>query len=382
MKLDRRSLLHVGIGIFLLYLAIHYWDVAIHALGVLLQAAFPLALGAIAAYIANILMSFYERHLARAFRAKKPRKWLRPVCMILAFLTVMLVIFLIIRMVVPELRDCLQVLISALPKAVRALADWLEDTFNISGLLSALDQEWQANQDQLKETITKGVNVMLSGAGSVMNVVVSATSGLISGTISLFLALVFAIHLLAGKERLSRQLGRLASHFLPANVISRAHYFLHVLNESFHSYIVCQCTEAVILGALCALGMLLFQFPYALMIGSVIGMTALIPMAGAYIGGAVGFIMIFSVSPIKAVLFIVYLVILQQLENNLVYPRVVGSSLGLPGVWVLAAVTVGGGLMGITGMLLGVPLTAAIYRILREKVNEQKPAEPAPSKAQ
>ena len=131
-----------------------------------------------------------------------------------------------------------------------------------------------------------------------------------------------------------------------------------------------QCTEALILGGLCTVGMWILKFPYATMTGAVVAFTALIPVAGGYIGAAVGALMILTVSPVKALLFLVYIVVLQQLEGNLIYPRVVGSSMGLPGIWVLAAVTVGGGVMGIVGMLLGVPLAATEYRIVRQDVRE------------
>ena len=149
-----------------------------------------------------------------------------------------------------------------------------------------------------------------------------------------------------------------------------------MLNSSFHSYIVGQCTEAIILGTLCALGMALFGFPYAVMIGAVVGAMALIPIAGAYVGGAVGFLLILTVSPLRALLFVVYLIILQQLEGNLIYPRVVGGSIGLPGLWVLAAVTVGGGVSGITGMLLGVPVTATVYKLLKNDLHRREQLPP------
>ena len=160
-----------------------------------------------------------------------------------------------------------------------------------------------------------------------------------------------------------------------------------VINDCFHRYIVGQCTEAVILGVLCMLGMMIIRLPYATMIGALIGFTALIPVAGAYIGAFVGAFMILTVAPVKALIFLVFIVVLQQLEGNLIYPRVVGSSLGLPAIWVLAAVTVGGGVLGVPGMLLGVPLTAAVYRLVRNDVygitensekkesKEQKPIE-------
>ena len=145
---------------------------------------------------------------------------------------------------------------------------------------------------------------------------------------------------------------------------------LRVMNDSFHNYIVGQCTEAVILGALCAGGMLILQLPYAAMIGCLVGFVALIPVAGAIVGA----FMIFTISPVQAVIFIVYLAVLQQLEGNLIYPRVVGSSVGLPGIWVLAAVTVGGGVLGISGMLIGVPIAATVYRLVQRDVRTRKKA--------
>ena len=168
--------------------------------------------------------------------------------------------------------------------------------------------------------------------------------------------------------------------YLKPSWYSRLVYFLQTLNTCFHRFIVGQCTEAVILGLLCIAGMLLFRFPYATMVGTLIGFTALIPVAGAYIGAGVGAFMIFTVSPVQTLLFLLFIVILQQLEGNLIYPRVVGSSIGLPGIWVLAAVTIGGGLLGIFGMLLAVPLTATLYQILRADVKKRNPP-PAPAPA-
>ena len=381
MKLERKNLVELGVAALLLYLAIHYWDAAMGTLGLICHAAWPLIFGAIAAFVVNILMSFYERNLTRLLgrfrklRVKEGQRWLRALCMVLAFVTVALVLAFIVRMILPELQNCLNVLLGAIPKAVNALASWAEETFHISGLFNSFLSEWQGSQDQIKQTITTALNAMLYGAGSVMNVVVSATSTIVSSLITLFMGLIFAVHLLLGKERLSSQVNRLMDRFVPALWLERLRYFLSVLSDCFHSYIVCQVTEACILGGLCATGMLLFRLPYALMIGCLIGVTALIPIAGAYIGGGIGAIMIFSVDPMQAVFFVIYLIVLQQIEGNLIYPRVAGSSLGLPGIWVLAAVTLGGGLLGIPGMLIGVPLTTAVYRMLREYV--RKPAKTA-----
>lgn len=370
MKLERKTLFEIALTALLLYLAIHYWDQVIGLLGLICTAASPLIFGGVLAFIVNILMSFFERNLPKLLRLKKTPRGLRPLCMVLSFIAVLLVLYLIIQMIVPELRQCLEVLISAVPSALKTVAQWAEKTFNISGLVSQVTAELQVNQEPLQETLSKGLNAILHGAGSVVNVVVSTTTTVFSSIITLFLGLVFSIHLLSGKERLSRQGSRLMQHFLPDTVHHRVQHILSVLNQCFRSYIVCQVTEAMILGGLCALGMVLLGLPYGLMIGCLIGVTALIPIAGAYIGGGIGAIMIFSVDPTKALVFIIFLVILQQIEGNLIYPRVAGSSLGLPGIWVLAAITIGGGLMGITGMLISVPLTTALYRLLKEHMQK------------
>lgn len=374
MKLSRKTLMEIAVTGLLLFLAIHYWDSAIGFVGLILTAASPLVFGGVLAFVVNILMSFFERHFTKLFRMKKQHAWLRPLCMLLAFITVVLVLVLIMRMIVPELTQCIEVLISAVPNAIRSIARWAEDTFNISGLMNQVMTEFQANQQKLQETISTGINAVLYGAGSVMSVALSAATTVVSGVITVFLGIVFAVHLLTGKERLGGQMNKLMAHFLPEKANTRLRHVLHVLNDCFRSYIVCQVTEACILGGLCAIGMLILQLDYALMIGCLIGVTALIPIAGAYIGGGVGAIMLFSVDPAKALIFLVFLVILQQIEGNVIYPRVAGSSLGLPGIWVLAAIIIGGGLLGIVGMLIGVPLTTAVYRLLKEHVNKKETA--------
>ncbi|MBQ7319923.1 MAG: AI-2E family transporter [Clostridia bacterium] len=212
------------------------------------------------------------------------------------------------------------------------------------------------------------MRVLINGLGSAAGAVVSTVSGLFSGIVSVVLGVVFAIYLLADKDRLAGQADRLMRSYLSRRWLERVRYVLSVLNESFHKFIVGQVTEAVILGVLCTLGMLLFRFPYAAMVGSLVGFSALFTVAGAYIGAAAGAIMMLTVSPLKALLFLVFIVVLQQLEGNLIYPRVVGNSIGLPAIWVLVAISVGGGLFGILGMLLGVPITATLYRLLREDV--------------
>lgn len=212
--------------------------------------------------------------------------------------------------------------------------------------------------------------MLATGVGNVVEVVVWAVSSVVSGVVTAIVSIIFAIYILTGKEKLGQQGNRLMHRYMKPRWCEKFTYVLSVLDRCFHKYIVGQCTEAVILGILCMVGMWILRLPYAPMIGALIGFTALIPVAGAYIGGGVGAFIILMESPIKAGIFLVFLVVLQQFEGNIIYPRVVGSSIGLPAIWVLAAVTVGGGLMGILGMLLAVPVAATIYTLLKNDVNQ------------
>lgn len=361
MKIEWKACLRVGVSAFLLYLAIFYWKDAEKLAAVVAHAAVPLVVGAMIAYVANILMSFYERKIKW-----KGRRWLkveRPVCMLLAFATVIAAIILLIQLIIPQLISCFRVLLDALPGAIESLYQWLEENFSISAWLEGQETIFTTETDWMS-LMKKFGSVLLNGVGGAMNVVVSVTSSMVGGVISLFMSLIFAIYILLSKEKLGSQFHRMMVRILGAERCGKVESVLCMLDDCMHSYIVGQCIEAVILGSLCAVGMMLLRLPYALMIGALVGVSALIPIAGAYIGAAVGAVMIFSVSPMQAVVFLVFLIVLQQIEGNLIYPRTVGSSLGLPGIWVLAAVTIGGGVMGVLGMILFVPLTAAAYRLL------------------
>lgn len=367
MKIKWQNCWRVCSSIFLLYLCIHYWPSLMSFMGTVIGAAAPLLIGCVIAYIINILMSFYERHYFPKAKKTALVKSRRPVCMLLAFISLVIVVVLLINIVVPELAASVQLLLAQVPGTIQALLDWLESKNIVpADLLSQLAGiDWRSKLEQI-------ISVLTTGVGNVVGTAVNIVSSVFSGIVTALFAVIFSIYLLTGKEKLGNQFDRLMKRHMKETAYTRTRHFLSVLNDSFHKYIVGQCTEALILGALCTIGMWIFQFPYATMTGAVIAFTALIPVAGGYIGAAVGAFMILTVSPIKAVLFLVYIVVLQQLEGNLIYPKVVGSSMGLPGIWVLAAVTIGGGVMGITGMLIGVPLAATAYRLLQENVN--KPA--------
>ena len=369
MSISWKNCWRVGVSVFLLYLAVRFFPDLSRLAARLLGAAMPLFIGAIIAYILNILMDFYERHYFPGSSRALVTKSRRTVCMLGAFLTLVLILLLLFRLVVPELTASVELLVAQIPAAADRLYQWLRTLDYVpEDILASLNGiDWKTRLEQI-------IGVVTSGVGSVMGTAVNVVTGVFSGIVTAFLALIFAVYLLSGKDTLACQCRKLGRRYMGPRLYERVSHVLAVVDDCFHRYIVGQCLEAVILGVLCALGMLLLGIPYATMTGAVIAFTALIPVAGAYIGAAVGAFMILTVSPMKALIFLVFLVILQQLEGNLIYPRVVGSSMGLPAIWVLAAVTVGGGVMGIAGMLLGVPVAAALYRLLKEDINRQASA--------
>ncbi len=368
LKIDTKTILKIGIAAFLLYICIYYWETVANLLVSLFEASVPLIVGCVIAYVLNLLMSAYEK----IYFPKTQKKWIiksrRPICLIFSFITLAAVITLLIVLIIPQLTSCVQLLISKLPAALTSAVDTLEKwdilPEDIIASLNAID--WQG-------IIGKTFDTLTSGLGNIVGVLVNVVSSLVGGVLTAFIGIIFAVYLLISKDRLGSQIKTVAKRFIKESVYEKLSYALGIINDSFRKYIVGQCTEAVILGVLCALGMWIFRLPYAAMIGTFIAFTALVPVAGAYIGGAIGAFMIFTVSPIKALVFIIFLVVLQQLEGNLIYPKVVGTSIGLPAIWVLVAVTIGGGIMGIAGMLLGVPLAAAAYKMLSDRVKTPKP---------
>ncbi len=366
MKQEWSSVFKLGVCAFFLYLAILYWPNVSRFLGALLHSTVPLAVGCVIAYLLNILTSLYEEHYF--VKSKRPVivKSRRPVSIAAAIVTLIAIVVFVVALVVPQLINCVQLLVADLQTLVTGLPAQLE-RFDIlsDDLLAALSGiNWQ-------DKIGKAIELLTNGLGGAMNTVLTVVSSVFSGIVTAFMSIVFAIYLLMGKDRLGRQFDSLIRRYLKTCWQVKLHHVLAVTNESFRRYIIGQCTEAVILGSLCILGMLILQLPYAVMIGTLIGFTALIPIAGAYIGAGVGAFMIFMVSPMKAVAFMIFIVVLQQLEGNLIYPKVVGSSIGLPAIWVFAAVTIGGGIMGILGMLLAVPMAAVLYQLLREDIHKK-----------
>lgn len=367
MKIDFKLLFKIGFAVFVLYLCINYWNTVSVAL---IGAAAPIIIGFVIAYLVNIIMNLYERNFFPKSQKKAVNKIRTPICMLGAFLTVVAVIALIVGLVVPELISCVQVLIEKLPAATAIAIDRLNriDFISDDFINSLREIDWQ-------ETVNNVVGIATSGVGKVVDVVVKSISMVFSAVVTGFLSIIFAIYILLSKNKLKNQFGRLLKRYMKPDWYKRTVYAVDVFNVSFRRYIIGQCTEAVILGVLCTIGMFILKMPYATMIGALIAFTALIPIAGAFIGAGVGAFMIFTEDPLKALIFVIFILVLQQLEGNLIYPKVVGTSIGLPAMWVLAAVTVGGGMFGVVGMLIFVPLTAAVWRILRDDVTKHERAE-------
>ena len=333
-----------------------------------LSAAAPLLLGMVIAYILNILLKKIEKYYFPGSRNAAVVKSRRPVCIFLSFLALGLILFFVVKMVVPELVSSIRLITEEIPPAFEELRLWgvknFEEVPELQETLANLDIDWKA-------TIKKVLDILIAGAGGIFTSVVSVISSVMGAVSQLVIGMIFAIYLLSAKETLASQVDDCMRAYLKPGTRERILYVAGTFHKTFTNFIVGQAMEAVIIGALCALGMTVLRMPYAVMTGTAVGVTALIPVVGAYIGAAVGAFMVFTVNPLQAVFFVIFLVILQQLEGNLIYPKVVGGSIGLPGLWVLAAVTIGGGVMGIGGMLIGVPLTASVYRLLEKDVKER-----------
>lgn len=374
-KIKFKNYIKVVAFILSIYLLIRYWPNIASAIGKVFSAAAPVFIGAVMAYVLNILMSFYERHFFPKSNKRSVLKLRRPICVIGALITLIGIIALIVVLITPQLAACVQMVVAELPGAIEwVMAKLRSLPFIPDNILDSLaSAEWKSKIGDIVSTLS-------SGLGSAFDFAYTAVSSVIGGVVDTVIGFIFALYLLFDKDRLLRQLKRIMNAYIPQKAIEKITHVSLTVNDCFHDFIVGQCTEALILGVLCMLGMTVLRLPYAPMIGALMAFTALIPIVGGFIGASVGAFLILMESPVKALIFLIFINVLQQIEGNLIYPKVVGKSIGLPGLWVLAAVTVGGGVWGISGMIIGVPLTAAIYRLFKEHTEKKKLSLAAASK--
>lgn len=350
-------------------LAVLHFDKAIVILKLFISILSPFFVGGAMAFIINLPMKYIED---RFFHKKnKLSKWKRPISFMLALLSIAFVLWIVVMLVVPQLSKTISELAVEIPTFVKRLIASLEQLFKDNPRIQEYIDSFDISKWNWNGIISKAVNTIYTGFGNMLLSTFTVASTIFNIVFDFIIALVFAIYLLMQKETLSEQGDRLLRAYLSKKVYAKVTHILQLLYKYFSSFISSQCLEAVILGTLFVIVMTVLDFPYAVLIGTLIAVTALIPIVGAFVGCVVGAFLILVDTPVKAVYFVIMFLILQQLEGNLIYPRVVGSSVGLPPIWVLVAVSVGGSLFGVVGMLVFIPITSTLYTLLKEDVNER-----------
>ncbi|MEY8700066.1 AI-2E family transporter [Streptococcus ferus] len=366
MKLNKQYIIY-PVLIFALCLAIQKnWSAASQLVSTVLTASKPFLMGAALAYIINIVMGAYETLYTKLVKIPQLLKIKRPLSMILAYATFGAVLVLIFNIVLPDLIASLKSLLSINPNDIKKVISQLQHNKLISKWLAQIGSE-----AEISNLISKYSQQILSQVLSVFNNLLLSVTSIASAVVSVFVSLIFSIYVLVSKEKLGAQFKTLVDTYL-SPFAHNIHYVQAILHERFHGFFVGQTIEAIILGSLSAIGMTLLGLPYAATIGVLIAFTALIPVVGAYIGVTIGAILILTQSLSQALIFVIFLVVLQQFEGNLIYPRVVGGSIGLPSMWVLLVITIGASLGGVLGMLIAVPLSASLYQMLKDHVRKKQ----------
>lgn len=370
------SYVFAGAGLIVLFCVLQNFAAVLGFLKAFFGIFSPIILGFMIAFVLNLPMRGLERiwdKIGAKIAGKKKKKpgvgskiaaaIKRPFCLLLSILLILLVLSAVLALIAPEISKAVMMIVEETPGYFLKVKNWwisyTEEYPMVSEYIQNMDIDWD-------ETIKNVIGFVGSGTVGVVGSTLMGVINSITGVVNFIIALIFAAYVLFCKETLARQARKILDAFLPERPRK---IFLHVVSTAhriFCAFVTGQCIEAVILGSLCAIGMMIFRFPYAAMVGALVGVTALIPVVGGLIGQGVGAFLILMNNPVQALMFLIFMVCLQQIENNLIYPRVVGSSVGLPGIWVLAAVMVGGGFGGVAGMLFAVPVASVLYTLLRE----------------
>ncbi len=354
-----------------LVLAIVYSSQVFWGIGFLAGILKPFLYGCVVAFVLNIPLRGFETRVFGRVRGKFWRKGKRPLCMVLTVLSVALVLTLVAVTVIPQITATAAELGKKIPVFLQGATEELNRLAKEYPQMEQEIRRLEGIEINWETVLRSAADFMRNGAGDMLSSTFSVASGIISGAVNGVIAFIFALYVLAQKERLADQGKRVLKAFLPEKLTGRILEICSLLYRNFTSFITGQCLEAVILGTLFFVSMSVFGMPYALLIGVLIAFTALIPIVGAFIGCGVGAFLMLLDDPVQALWFVVLFLVLQQIEGNLIYPKVVGSSVGLPSIWVLAAVSLGGSLFGVAGMLFFIPLTSSGYALLRESVNRR-----------
>ncbi|WP_313527026.1 AI-2E family transporter [Anaerotignum sp.] len=378
MDLDRNNIRKIrGLIVFtvLILIGVYRFDVVINSTAFILHIFFPLILGCAIAFILSVPMDLFQKLVfakplktATGKKAQRLESLSNPISLLLAIILVLALLFLVTAVVLPQLATTVADLAQSLPDKVPPLMEKLERFLvDYPDALSWLESV-QINWHQL---VVGVVDFFKSGASAFLGSTIGMAKGIVSAFTTFFIGFVFACYILLQKETLGRQSRKLLFAFFPQKHAQRTIDVCSLTHRIFTNFLTGQCLEAVILGTMFFIAMTILRFPYALLVGVLIAFTALIPIFGAFIGCFIGAFLILTVNPAQALTFIILFLVLQQLEGNLIYPHVVGGSVGLPSLWVLAAVTIGGSLFGIVGMLVFIPIVSVIYTLLREATNHR-----------
>ena len=355
-KKNIRTVILIICSCILFYLAVKNIGLIAGAAGSIIDVLFPFILGAAIAFIINVPMTRIEYWLFH--RTSRLQKGRRPVSFLVTLALVIGVIIIAMYIIIPQLAQTMQTIARQLPDAFNAAQDWIYARMsywqNLQELLEKLTVNWN-------EVIQKVSLLLQDAATSMVNSGFSAVSNIITAIVNFFIGFVFAVYLLMSKEKLAGQGKQVIYALFKENTAEKILYVCSLSSRTFSRFISGQCLEACILGLMFFVAMSILRMPYAMLIAVLIAFTALIPMVGAFIGCVIGLM----VSPVKALIFVIMFLVLQQVEGNLVYPHVVGNSVGLPSIWVLAAITVGANLMGVIGMILFIPLCSVLYSLFR-----------------
>lgn len=363
-KENFKDLIIVALIIAIIYWGVNNWHIIGDILTNILMVLWPFILGGIIAFILNIPMTKIENWLKKRIKTKNSKVPIRIIAITLSLLVLVAIIVVVTFLLIPELIGNIKLLINNIPYVISDVQNWILDLLN-----KYPDIQLQI-EDMLKTTGNFN-NVATEVLNYIINQAITFVGSLVSGVVTFFTALIFAIYMLSQKEYLLTGIDKLMHAYMKEEHVKRFTEIANLTNKTFNSFICGQCVEALILGIIIFIASLLCGFPYKLIIAVLTSITALIPFFGAFISMVVGAILIATTSPMQALLFIIVFLVVQQIEGNFIYPKVVGKSVGLSPMWTLMAITIGGSLFGIIGMLIGLPLASILFAILKNDVNNR-----------
>ena len=374
MQLDKENIRKLqGLIVFALVILVGLlkFNVVLDAAGFILHILFPFFLGGTIAFVLSVPMNRIDKRLfGKAKEGSRLDRASAPLSLVITLILVLAVLSLVVIVVLPELAGTIAMLGKTLPEKVPALLKKAELLFARNPELVLYIEELEASLDW-EEIIAQMVTFCRVGANTMLDSTISVATGIVSGIGNFFISFVFACYILLQQSFLKRQMTKLIYAYLKEAQADEVMRICSLTYRTFSNFLAGQCLEAVILGVMFFIAMTVFRFPFAVLVGVLIAFTALIPIFGAFIGCGVGVFLILTVDPKQALLFIIMFLIIQQIEGNLIYPKVVGGSIGLPAIWVLAAVSLGGSLFGVIGMLVFIPLVSVFYTLLRENVHKR-----------